>query len=217
MIVRRAFLALGLVLGLAACGAEPVWAPDEAVARARYVPPEHTSITLYTIISNRSGAGGHLALMIDGEQRLLFDPAGTWRHPAAPERNDVIFGMSPQLLDFYLDYHARETYHVVVQELDVSPEVAAQLSRLVQEYGAVPKAQCTISITRILQQVPGFENMRTTYFPRNAMDAFEQIPGVRTSRIYDDDSDNNREILARQAAMELRIERAAQIAAAGGS
>ena len=217
MIVRRAFLALGLVLGLAACGAEPVWAPDEAVARARYVPPENTSITLYTMISNRSGAGGHLALMIDGEQRLLFDPADTWRHPAAPERNDVIFGMSPQLLDFYLDYHARETYHVVVQELDVSPEVAAQLSRLVQEYGAVPKAQCTISITRILQQVPGFETMRTTYFPRNAMDAFEQIPGVRTSRIYDDDSDNNREILARQAAMELRIERAAQIAAAGGS
>ena len=105
----------------------------------------------------------------------------------------------------------------MVQELDVSPEVAAQLSRLVQEYGAVPKAQCTISITRILQQVPGFETMRTTYFPRNAMDAFEQIPGVRTSRIYDDDSDNNREILARQAAMELRIERAAQIAAAGGS
>ena len=217
MILRRAFLALGLLLGLAACGAEPVWAPDDAVARARYEPPGESTITLFTMISNRSGAGGHLALMIDGEQRLLFDPAGTWRHPAAPERNDVIFGMTPQLLDFYTDYHARETYHIVVQELDVPPEVAAQLSRLVQEYGAVPKAQCTVSITRILRQVPGFENMPTSYFPRRAMDAFAELPGVRTTRIFDDDSDDNREILGRQAAAELRLQRVAEIAADGGN
>ena len=216
MIFRRAYLALGLLLGLAACAGEAVWAPDEAVARARYEPPGSPTITLYTMISNRSGAGGHLALMIDGEQRLLFDPAGTWRHPAAPERNDVIYGMTPQLLDFYTDYHARETYHIVAQELDVTPEVAAQLSRLVQEYGAVPKAQCTISITRMLQQVPGFESIGTSWFPRRAMDAFAELPGVRTTRIFDDDSDNNREILGRQAATELRLLRVAEIVADGG-
>lgn len=210
--VRRALLALGLLLGLAACGAEPVWAPDEAVARARYEPTGAPTITLYTMISNRSGAGGHSALMIDGAQRLLFDPAGTWRNPAAPERNDVFFGMSPQLLDFYIDYHARSTYHVVAQRLEVTPEVAAQLSRAVQEYGAVPKAQCSLSISTILSQVPGWDdNFSRSYFPVRTMENFATLAGVQTREIYDDDSDNNTEILARQAATELRQQRAAQI------
>ena len=41
-------LALPLALLLAGCGAEPVWAPDDAVARARYVSGEQPSITLFT-------------------------------------------------------------------------------------------------------------------------------------------------------------------------
>ncbi len=196
---RRAIMALGLVLGLAACGAEPIWAPDEAVARARYVAPGGPTVTLLTMINNRSGSGGHSALMIDGEQRLLFDPAGTWHHPNAPERNDVFFGMGPQLFDFYMDYHARETYHVVVQELEISPAVAAQLSQAVLTNGAVPKAQCSLSISRILGQVQGWEHIQPSYFPNRTMESFASIPGVQTSRVYDDDSDNNLEILARQA------------------
>ncbi len=203
LMLRRAFLALGLVLGLAACGAEPIWAPDEAVARARYVPPGPPTVTLLTMISNTSGAGGHSALLIDGEQRLLFDPAGTWHHPNAPERNDVFFGMGPQLYDFYMDYHARETYHVVVQEIDVSPAVAAQLSQAVQAYGAVPKAQCSLSISTILSDVPGWEHIGTSYFPARTMDRFAELPGVRTTRVYDDDSDDNWEILARQARADI--------------
>lgn len=216
MIFRRAFLALGLLLGLAACGAEPVWAPDEAVARARYEPAGPPTVTLYTMISNTSGAGGHSALMIDGDQRLLFDPAGTWHHPNAPERNDVFFGMSPQLHDFYMDYHARETYHVVVQEVEVSPEIAAQLSQAVLSYGAVPKAQCSYSISQILGQVPGWGHITRSYFPRRTMEAFAEIPGVREELIYDDDSDNNAEILNRQAAQQLREEQLQEILADNG-
>ncbi|MFO7920716.1 MAG: hypothetical protein R6U99_07870 [Nioella sp.] len=204
--LRRAVLALGLLLGLAACGAEPVWAPDEAVARARFEPGGPPTVTLYTMISNRSGAGGHSALMIDADQRLLFDPAGTWHHPAAPERNDVIFGMSPQLLSFYIDYHARETYHVVAQEVEVSPEVAAQLSRAVQDYGPVPSAQCSLSVSSILGQVPGWDHVRRSYFPVRTMNAFAEIPGVRSEQIFDDDADNNTELLTRQARAELRAQ-----------
>lgn len=213
--LRRAVLALGLLLGLAACAAEPVWAPDDAVARARFEPVGPPTVTLYTMVSNRSGAGGHSALMIDGDQRLLFDPAGTWHHPAAPERNDVIFGMSPQLLGFYIDYHARETYHVVAQQVEVSPEVAAQLSRAVQEHGAVPKAQCSLSVSSILRQVPGWDHIGQSYFPVRTMNAFGEIPGVRSEQIFDDDSDNNTEMLARQARAEVRAQEVA--AALGGT
>ena len=209
--MKRAFLVLGLLFGLAACGAEPVWAPDEAVARARFEPAGPPTVTLYTMISNRSGAGGHSALMIDGEQRLLFDPAGTWHHPAAPERNDVFFGIGPQLLDFYIDYHARETYHVVVQEVEVTPEIAAQLSQAVLSNGAVPKAQCSLSISTILGRVPGWGHIGRSYFPVRTMEAFAEIPGVSTERIYDDDTDNNRESLARQAREEMRAQTVAAI------
>jgi hypothetical protein len=58
---RRA-LALALLLGLAACAAEPVWAPDEVVSQARYVPSGPAKIQLLTMISNRNGSGGHSAL-----------------------------------------------------------------------------------------------------------------------------------------------------------
>jgi hypothetical protein len=134
----RPIAAIVLVLGLAACAAEPVWAPDEVVSQARYVPDGPAKVQLLTMISNRNGSGGHSALLIDGPERVLFDPAGSWFHPMAPERNDVIYGMSPQLYDFYMDYHARETYHVVVQELDVTPGAGGRADRT----GGEPMARC---------------------------------------------------------------------------
>lgn len=199
MIFRRFVLVLAAAVGLSGCAADPVWAPDDVVARAAYSPPGPTRITLLTAISTSTGAGGHSALMIDGAQRLLFDPSGSWHHPAVPERNDVLFGMTPQLFDFYMDYHARETYYMVVQELNVSPATAAHLSAAVQSYGAVPNAQCSLSISRILSRTPGFESISPSWYPTSTMEQFGQFPGVRTSEVYDDDSDDNLELLQAQA------------------
>jgi hypothetical protein len=210
--LMRPVLALGLALGLAACAAEEVWAPDEVVSQARYVPSGPAKIQLLTMISNRNGSGGHSALLIDGPERVLFDPAGSWRHPMAPERNDVIYGMSPQLYDFYMDYHARETYHVVVQELDVSPGQAAALIELVEAYGPVPPAQCSAAVSSVLRQVPGFEAMSRNLFPTRTMAQFATIPGVRERRIYDDDADDNYELLNAQAAAAARLEEASATA-----
>jgi hypothetical protein len=127
----------------------------------------------------------------------------------APERNDVIYGMSPQLYDFYMDYHARETYHVVVQELDVSARQAAALIELVEAYGPVPPAQCSAAVSSVLRQVPGFESDVAQPFPDPHDGAVRAIPGVRESRIYDDDSDDNYELLNAQAAAAARLEQAA--------
>ncbi|MDG3042546.1 hypothetical protein [Roseicyclus marinus] len=202
----RAVIALALAGTLAGCAAESVWAPDAVVSSAAYRPAGGPTVTLMTMISNTSGAGGHSALIIDGAQRLVFDPAGSWYHPMIPERNDVLFGMGEPFMGFYLDYHARETYHIVMQEIDVTPEVAAQLSQAVQSYGAVPQAQCSLSISRVLSRTPGFESIGTSMFPARTMARFGRLPGVRESRIYDDDSDNNLELLQAQG-------RAAQSAA----
>jgi hypothetical protein len=205
----RPIVALALVLGLTACAADSVWAPDEVVSQARYVPSGPAKIQLLTMISNRSGSGGHTALLIDGPERVLFDPAGSWRHPMAPERNDVLYGMSQQLYDFYIDYHARETYHVVVQELDVTTAQAVALIELVEAYGPVPRAQCSTAVSSVLMQVPGFEGISRNLFPTRTMAQFAAIPGVRESRIFDDDSDNNYELLNAQAAAAASMERAA--------
>ena len=199
--LRRALLGVCAVVALSGCAADPVWAPDEQVIAAAYRAPGPTRVTLLTMVSNSTGAGGHSALMIDGAQRLIFDPAGSWYHPQAPERNDVIFGMSPQLFDFFMDYHARETFHVVVQELDVTPEVAASLSQRVQAYGAVPNSQCSRAISTVLSQTEWFEGMSVSWFPITTMENFGEIPGVRSSQVFDDDSDNNLELLQAQARM----------------
>jgi len=196
----RLVLVLLAGFAVAACGgAEPVWAPDEAVARARYVHDGPPSVTLYTVLATRDGSGAHSGLLINGRERIMFDPAGSWRHPQLPERNDVFFGMTPKMVNFYIDYHARETFDVVEQTIIVTPEVAELVAQRAKAYGAVPKAQCAKSISDILSEVPGFEDLPRTWFPRTYMEAFGELPGVTSRLIRDDDADNNHGVLIVQA------------------
>lgn len=195
----RVILALFALLSLAACGAEPVWAPEERVQAARYVHDGPNTITLFTVVNNRSNAGAHSGLMINDSERIMFDPAGTWNHPRIPERNDVHFGITPRIVDFYIDYHARETFRVVEQTVVVSPGVAALVAQRAKAYGAVPKAQCSRSISEILRGVPGFEVIGSTWYPNRLMDDFAKLPGVTTRVIYDEDADKNHGVLLVQA------------------
>ncbi len=195
----RKFLVLAVALTLSACGAESTWAPEETVRAARFVSDEPPSITLYTVINVRSGAGAHTGLLINGSERLIFDPAGTWQHPRLPERNDVHFGMSDRMVLFYIDYHARETFYVIEQKLPVSAATAELAMARAKAYGAVPKAMCTQSTSSILRGVPGFEGLPQTYYPKQLSDAFGRLPGVQTRKITDDDADNNHGVLLVQA------------------
>jgi hypothetical protein len=203
--IRAARLALAgvLALALAACSAESVWDSDEAVARAAYVAPGPSTVTLITSINTRNGSGAHSALLIDGAQRLLFDPAGSWHNPGVPERNDVLFGMSPAYMDLYLAFQSNGIFEVRTQTVEVSPAVAQQLSQAVQSYGAVSQAYCSRSITEILGQTPGFTSIRPTFFPANTMEQFAQIPGVREATIVGttgDEDDASDAVLAAQLA-----------------
>jgi hypothetical protein len=209
--LRRIAGALVIAGALGGCVAQEVWAPDAVVSAASYRPDGPPTVTLMTMISNTTGAGGHSALLIDGDERVLFDPAGTWYHPMIPERNDVLYGMSAPFLGFYNDYHARETYHIVVQDIDVTPEVAASLIAAVERAGPVPSARCAYSISQVLSATPGFESVGTNLFPARMMQRFATLPGVRERRIYDDDSDDNLELLQAQARAELSRQRAAAL------
>jgi hypothetical protein len=192
MLIPRAFAGLAL-LALVGCGAGADMRPDaspEVISSASYRHPGPTALTLYTMINNRSGAGAHTSLMINGSQRVIFDPAGTVRLSAVPERGDVIYGITPGVADFYARAHARETYHVVIQTVEVPPEVAERALRLAVANGPVASAQCALSTAAILRQLPGFESVGSTWFPKRLMDDFADIPGVQTSKIFENDSDD---------------------------
>ena len=195
--MRRFLISMAAVASLAACGADNHWAPDEQVQAARYVHDGPPTITLFTVLGAKSGSGAHSAIMVNGSQRLIFDPAGTWHHPHLPERHDVHYGMTDAAVDFYIDYHARITYNVVQQDVVVSPAVAEMALRRMQENGAVSKAMCTTSVTTILRQLPGFESIPQSPFPKKAMKAFAQLPGVVETTTTDDDADENGYIIAR--------------------
>lgn len=191
--MNRRFMITGGIatLTLSACGtAESVWAPDELVEKMRYSHPGPPRLTLLTMMNVGSKNGAHTGLLINARERVLFDPAGSFKHPSIPERNDVIFGMNPQILDLYISYHSRETYYTLIQELDVPAAVAEQAYIRALNYGAVPKANCTRATSTILRELPGFEHIGVSFFPDKLSDQFAELPGVRSWTHYETDSDD---------------------------
>lgn len=195
---RRAFLALALPAALAACGADNKWASDEALRRARYVSDEPPSITLLTVIGIPRGEGGHSALMINGSQRVIFDPAGSWEHPAIPERGDVLYGITPNFKNFYIDYHARETYWVAEDTRVVPLEIANAAIRAAEAQGATNKSFCAVSTGKVLSRVPGFEGAPSGFSPLKLRNWFLTLPGVTSKKHMDGDPANNHNVLLRQ-------------------
>ncbi len=191
---RRGLLLGGAAsLGLAGCGEVNSSGPDatpEEAARFAYRHDGPPELILYTMINNRSGTGAHTSLLINASQRVVFDPAGSVQLSRMPEIGDVLYGITPQVKDFYERAHARETYHVRIQRKQVPAAVAEQALRLVQANGRVAPAQCTSVTARILGQLPGFESIDTVLFPNKLAEQFARLPGVEERRLYEDDADD---------------------------
>lgn len=166
----------------------------DEVARAAYRHDGPPSITLYTMLSNRSGAGAHTSILVNGSQRVAFDPAGSFRHEKIVSRNDTVFGMTPYLVDQYTRFHARETYHVVIQTIEVSPEVAEQALKMVVNHPAVSRSYCAMSTSQLLAQLPGFEDVHPSFYPKKLMETFA-AKGASFERLYEYDSDDKTGVL----------------------
>ena len=191
--LKLTLAAVGLFI-LAACAGTPRVVDDWAVVqKARYVHNEPASLTLITMVNNKTGRGGHSALLINSTERVMWDPAGRFKHSVVPERDDVLFGISPRVLEVYNSFHARNTFHVVMQEVQVPPEVALQAYELALANGSAADATCSTTTSRILQQLPGFASINSTLWPHNLMDNFDDLPGVKTTKVFEDDEGQNLE------------------------
>jgi hypothetical protein len=195
--MARILLALVALASLAACGADNIYASDAEVARAAFVDHQDPPyVTLFTVINNQNDTGAHSGLLINGSQRVLFDPAGTWFSPQSPERHDVHYGITDPVLRFYVDYHARLSYRVLEQTLPVSEATANELISLVEANGPAEKAYCSISISSILGRLPEFQGtIRPTWFPKKLSTEFARLPGVSEIVMYDNDSNDHATML----------------------
>jgi len=174
---------------LAGCAAPPAvpYASNERIAAAAYRAPGPATLTVFTVINNRSGSGGHSAIMINGSQRVIFDPAGSFVNARVPEQEDVLYGVTPAVLAGYKSAHARSTFHVVSQTFEVTPEQAEIALRLAIGKGAVPRSFCANATSGLLRRVPGFEDVTQTFFPGRLMAELARRPGVVEQRYYEDD------------------------------
>ncbi|ATX65901.1 hypothetical protein [Roseinatronobacter bogoriensis] len=179
---------------LSAC-AQQVWATDEAVQAARHNHGGAPELTLVTIMNYGSGRGDHTALFINGSERVVFDPAGSWSLATIPERNDVHFGMTYAAGASFYASHVRPSHYAVVQRLVVSPEVAEQAMALALQAGPVPPARCASATAALLRQLPGFGGIRTTFFPNVLMQNFAQIEGVQTFELHHDAPDYQTDLM----------------------
>lgn len=182
-LIRVFLLLMALPLLAAGCAPAGPWADDETVARALHANPGPPELTLFTVVNNRTGHGDHSSLLISGSHRILYDPAGTWYDPNAPQRNDVHYGISPRIEQRYVQYHARDTHHVIAQTVRLTEAQAARAMSAVPGLSPAAPGACAIRTSGILRQVPGFESLPATVWPRTLRDAFGQKPGVTNRRI----------------------------------
>lgn len=208
MSFRATVLAVLAATALAGCttpSANRENASLEAIAAAAYVHDGPPALTLYTMINNRSEAGAHSSLMINApSQRVIFDPAGSVRAVGLLERDDVLYGVTPRIEQFYERAHARETYRVRIQRIEVSPEVAEKALQLAESYGAVSQSQCTVATSGVLSQLPGFGDIKRTWFPNKLADNLARHPGVTERVVREDDADDKAVAIAQFEAQETQ-------------
>ncbi|MGR3622706.1 hypothetical protein [Pseudophaeobacter sp.] len=171
-------------------------ADAQTLAAASYSHNGPPALTLITVINNRTGNGGHTGLMVNASERVIFDPAGSFYADVVPERDDVLYGITPGVAKAYSSAHARSAWHVMTQRIEVTPAQAQRAYELVVSNGRVPGAYCARSTSALLAQIPGFETIEHTFYPVKLAEQLAQFPGVVTETYYEDDEDDLQKALA---------------------
>ncbi|WP_171209002.1 MULTISPECIES: hypothetical protein [unclassified Ruegeria] len=197
----RVLTACLILAVLASCaGSQRPQAEQAEIVARSYRDPGPSTLTLYTMISTRNGSGAHTSLMISGSERVIFDPAGSFRADVVPIKDDVLYGITPNVERAYRSSHARETHYARIQTIEVTPQQAEIALQLAKQSGPVAGAFCANATSQLLQQVPGFEGISTTFYPVKLSEQFGALPGVQTAEYREnDDADLQKGLAANNA------------------
>ena len=166
---------------------------DPAVVSSRaYVSEEAPFVALLTMVNENGNSGEHSGILINASQTVLYDPAGSFRYEQQLARSrDIHYGMSPTMVDYYQRYHARFGYYVVTQKIYISAEEAEALFRKANEIGTTGQLRCGLSASSVLNSIPRFANIPTTYWPGKIMNAMAEVSGIETSYTRENDVGQN--------------------------
>ena len=148
----------------------------------RYRHLGSATVTLITVLSKRDGSGGHSALIVNGEHRVIFDPEGSLSHTSLAVSSDVIYGANPAVVESFIGYHTRKTDDTVTETLDIADAVASDLLTRVMLHRTVMQSYGTQSVGALSRSTPGFEGIRPMFPSKNLMESFAAQPGVRPAR-----------------------------------
>jgi len=185
--MKRLFLALAAVAALSGCIRNPDFQPPEQMAALAVPNRGPTELVLYTVINRNTGAGAHTALGVNASERVLFDPAGSFKAGDVVRSGDVLYGFTPPVEEAFSSQHARTAYLVNKVTIPVSREVAQMALQKVKTNGPVGAAHCAQSTSSILTTLPGFQSIKPTYYPVDLEKQFKAVPGAQMSQIVEND------------------------------
>ena len=188
--MNKAIALLVAALAVSGC-AERVLDSPERVAAARHVSDEAPYVALVTMVNVSNDKGAHSAILVNGSQVALYDPAGTFKLDQVPERNDVLYGITPRVQEAYEWYHARDTTYVVEQKVPVSRALADRVIARMEAEGPSAKLHCGIHAGNVLGDFSEFGAVQPSYYPSDLMEAFAVLPNVATRRVYQNDVGQN--------------------------
>lgn len=185
--MKRLFLALAAVAALSGCIRNPDFQPPAQMAALAVPNRGPNEVVLYTVVNRRTGAGAHTALGVNASERVLFDPAGSFKAEGVTRSGDVLYGYTPPVEKAFSSAHARTQYLVNKVTIPVSPEVAQMALQRVKTNGPVGAAHCAQSTSTILAGLPGFQSIKPTYYPVDLQNQFKAISGATATQIVEND------------------------------
>ena len=183
----RVAVSMLLVALTAACAGVEVGAPPAEISRARFASDEPPYVAVVSMVHRDQQRAAHTALFINASQRVIYDPAGTFRHEAMPERGDIHYGATDRMIDYYERYHARFSHYVHVQTIPVSAATAEAVLRRAQAQGPSPKLFCTVDTIAVLNDVPQIPRFYSSFFPEALRQQVAQVSGVQDRYRYEED------------------------------
>lgn len=173
-----------VALLLGGCGGYFKTNPPEIATRASYVHDGPPEIALITTIHKPTNFMWHSALLINADERVLFESGGFWDDPEDRRLNDVHYNLTDaRLVDYAKHRGESPNWDYILHRVPVTAEVAQLAKERAITQTLVMAGFCALGVRDVLREVPGFEHMDIVVIPEDLVGYFAKMPGVTMEHI----------------------------------